>query len=204
MSTETEEVINRHVLEDAMSYQEYRDLIDSLLSEEKTTGDNHSEDYLHYTRMNVQRMNRLEKKIKMDDELKKAIDNLDSSMILLTLTEAWCGDAAQNIVLFRKMEEYSDNITLKLLLRDETLEIMDQYLTNGGRAIPKVIALDEDNLEERWTWGPRPEKLQEMYMKEKDKPDFDYKETARELQKWYAKDKTKTQQAEVTALLKSM
>jgi len=204
MSTQKKSKVSDETLENAMSYKDYRNLIDELLAENKTTGDNHSESYLHYTKMNVQRMKRLDKTIELSNELKGAVDHVDSKLYLLGLTEAWCGDAAQNLPVFHKLAEYSDNIELKLLLRDENLEIMDQYLTNGGRAIPKVVALDASNLGELWNWGPRPAAAQKMYMEAKEKQDFDYQETAKELHKWYAKDKTQTQQSELVTLFESM
>ena len=202
MNTKTEDKIKQEYIEKAFSYSEYQELIDNLLEENKTTGDNHSDSYLHYTKMNVQRMSRLDKRIKLSDELKEAVDGLDEDVTFLALTEAWCGDAAQNLPLFHKLEEYSDHIELKLLLRDENLDLMDQFLTNGGRSIPKVIALESDTLSVKWDWGPRPAKLQEKYLEAKKDPDFDYKETAKDIQLWYAKDKTETLQKELVELLK--
>lgn len=204
MCPETKNAVNEQILENAMSYPEYRNMIDDLLEGDKTTGGNHSDSYIHYTKMNVQRMKRLDKTIDLTDDLKEQIDQLDEEIILLGLTEAWCGDAAQNIPVFHKIDEYSDKVTLKLLLRDENLEIMDQYLTNGGRAIPKVVALDAETLEEYWNWGPRPKELQQKYLEAKEQPDFDYQETAEDLHKWYAKDKTETQQSELVALFKNV
>jgi len=196
--------IHQKYLDSAMTYPEYQELIDDLMADGKTTGDNHSDSYLHYTKMNVQRMSRLDKKIELSKELKDTLDNLDHDLIFLALTEAWCGDAAQNLPLLHKMEEYSNQVELKLLLRDQNLELMDQFLTNGGRSIPKVIALDADSKEVKCDWGPRPEQLQQKYLEAKENPDFDYEETAKDIQLWYAKDKTETQQKEFAEMLKHL
>ena len=41
------------------------------------------------------------------------------------------------------------NIDMSLLIRDENLELMDQYLTNGTtRAIPIFIFIDKDGNEQ--------------------------------------------------------
>ena len=47
-----------------------------------------------------------------------------------------------------------------MLLRDQNLELMDQYLTNGtSRAIPIFVFIDQ-NGNERAVWGPRAETVQ--------------------------------------------
>ena len=65
--------------------------------------------------------------------------NVKENWIWLILTEAWCGDAAQNIPTIEKIARENDRIKTLYLLRDENLELMDKYLTGGARAIPKLI-----------------------------------------------------------------
>ncbi len=201
MSTITEQAITPSVIDEAMDYQEYRQMIDELLEQDKTTGDNHSEAMIHYTKMNVQRMSRIDKQIELSDSLKKMLAEVDGPWIWLVLTEAWCGDAAQNVPAIAAMAEQSDNIELKLILRDQHLDIMDEHLTNGGRSIPKLICLDADTLEEFGSWGPRPEEAQEKAMEWKDDPDISKEEWAEKLHKWYAKDKTQQIQSEFEELI---
>jgi hypothetical protein len=201
MSTIAEQVITPDIVDEAMDYEEYRRMIDELLEQGKTTGSNHSEEMVQYTEMNVQRMNRLDKQVELSDDLVDQLNQVDQSWIWLVLTEAWCGDAAQNIPAIAKMADQSGNIDLKFILRDQHLDIMDEYLTNGGRSIPKLICLDAKTLEEVGTWGPRPAEIQEKAMKWKDAPDISKKEWAEMLHKWYAKDKTQTQQAEFEQLI---
>src|SRR5699024_633694 len=110
-----------------------------FLAECKTTGHNHADEMIGYSRMNVQRMKRLDKQVELTDELTNALQENDRELIWLGLTEAWCGDAAQNIPVIAKMARESDRLTLRLILRDEHIDIMDQYLTNGGRSIPKLV-----------------------------------------------------------------
>src|SRR5690625_5653194 len=78
---------------------------------------------------------------------------------------------------------------MKLILRDENLELMDRYLTNGGRSIPKLIVYDPNAEEVLGTWGPRPTeatKLIEDYRAEHGVIDEKVRE---QLQVWYNKDK---------------
>ena len=203
MSITTEQVITPDIIDQAMSYDEYRSMIDTLLEEGKTTGTNHSEAMIHYTKMNVQRMNRLDKRADLSDSLKGKLENLDRKLIWVVLTEAWCGDAAQNVPAIAKMAEQSENLELKLILRDENLDIMDEYLTNGGRSIPKLICLEADSLEEIGTWGPRPELAQKKAMEWKDDPDISKEEWAKKLHKWYAKNRTQEIQSEFEELLEN-
>jgi hypothetical protein len=202
MSTTTDEqVITPEVINEAMDYDEYRQMINSLLEQGKTTGTNHSDAMLHYTKMNVQRMKRIDKRAKLTDSLIEQLDELDRPLIWLVITEAWCGDAAQNVPVIAKMAAQNDNIDLKFILRDQNLEIMDNYLTNGGRSIPKLVCLDADTLDELGTWGPRPEVAQQMAMKWKEDPEVSKEDWAKNLHKWYARNRTKELQAEFEELI---
>jgi len=202
MNTTTVDLITDEVIEKAYSYEEYRKLIDDLLAEDKTTGDNHSDAMIHYTKMNVHRMNRLDKRSELSDSLKQELHEVDRPMIWLVLTEAWCGDAAQNLPIINKMAEASDQIELKLILRDENLEIMDQFLTNGkSRSIPKLVCLDKETREVLGTWGPRPEKAVELYNSLRKDSNLPYQEVAEQLHKWYTTNKNEEIQNEFQDLL---
>ena len=81
----------------------------------------------------------------------------------IVLTADWCGDAALNVPVIQRMAE-EGQIELRFLIRDENLELMDQYLTNQtARAIPIFIFIDEAG-EEIKVWGPRAEEVQQLVM----------------------------------------
>lgn len=183
------------------SYNQYRNLIDELLTNDKTTGTNHTEAYLNFTKMNVVRMKRWDKMATISSELEEhLLKALPQRWIVLT--EAWCGDAAQNIPWLVKMADVSENITIEFILRDENLDLMDNYLTNNGRSIPKLIGLDKNN-EELFTWGPRPSLMQDVYAQLK-KDGKAYEEISENIHKMYAKDKGMALQNEFIALFKSI
>lgn len=195
--------VDQSYIDSAMSYEEYRRLIDAFIIVGKSTAKNESESLLEYSKLNVVRMNRLDKSIEINPELLALIQTVHTPQTWLVLTEGWCGDAAQIIPLFHKLEQLNPNIQLRLLLRDEHLGLMDQYLTNGkSRSIPKLIALDHNN-EELFNFGPRPSVLQEMFhhMKANAVAAEVIKE---ETHRWYAHDKTITTQKEILALLKDL
>ena len=193
--------ITREILDQAYTYDQYRELIDNLMAEDKTTGENHSEAMLHYTKMNTFRMKRLDKTTELLPELKERLKQVERPMVWLVLTEAWCGDAAQIIPVLKKMADQNEKIELKLILRDQNLDIMDEFLTNGkSRSIPKLVVLDAETLDVLGNWGPRPVEVQEMYEEWRKSDGEDYREISETLQKWYADDKTVSTQKELFPL----
>jgi|AntRauTorcE11898_2_1112593.scaffolds.fasta_scaffold03396_3 hypothetical protein len=188
------EVKNREIstdtIDEAYTYDDYRQMIDRLQSDGKTTGENHSDAMLHYTKMNVHRMKRQDKRTDLNDELTERLSKVDTDWTWLVLTEAWCGDAAQSLPIINKMADTNDNISLRLILRDEHLEVMDQFLQNGkSRSIPKLICIDSDTLEVIGDWGPRPQEAQELYDSLRSDSEMPYQEVAERLHKWYADDR---------------
>ena len=184
------------------SYQEYRNVVSTLLQEGKSTGNEQSEDLTHYSELNEVRMNRLDKTMVVPEENIKRLQEIDSEMIWLVISEGWCGDAAQILPIINKMAEQSEKIDLKIVFRDENEELMNLFLTNGTKSIPKLIVLDKNSLEVLGDFGPRPTEAKQLIL--------DYKathgvvdETAKtELQKWYLHDKGLSTQGEILELVK--
>ncbi len=189
---------------EAMVYENYRELVYLLLQRNKTTGTDHSELMVHYTKMNNQRMNRVEKTTVLTPELMSVIKNVKSTYHFLVISEGWCGDAAQILPVIDKMvKDSAGHFRLKIILRDQHLEIMDQYLTNGGRAIPVLLVLDENNRLVLPKWGPRPAILQNLRA-EWIKEGLDYHKVGEKIHGWYAQDKTISTQAELASLLEKL
>lgn len=190
-------------LENTYTYQEYKDLVKELLTEGKSTGPNQSEDLTNYSMLNDRRMKRLDKTIKISDETAQEIQQLKEPQTWLVLTEGWCGDAAQNIPVLDKMAALNENINLKLVLRDENLELMDLFLTNGGQSIPKLIALDKDN-NVIDSWGPRPTVATKMVADYKAKHGALDPQFKQDLQVWYNKDKGKSTQDDFVKIIQEV
>lgn len=200
METQTQ-VITTEVIANARSYEAYRAFIQERLSNNQSTGTNHSESMVGYTTLNDKRMKRLDKTTKLTSETLAALANIERPQIWLVITEGWCGDAAQSVPVMEKMAAQSQNVELKLILRDENLDIMDAFLTNGGRSIPKLIVLDAETLEVLGDWGPRPAAAQELFWEAKNSPDFNYPQVQKDLQIWYTKDKSLSTQSELVELI---
>ncbi|MET0751732.1 MAG: thioredoxin family protein, partial [Pyrinomonadaceae bacterium] len=187
-------------VEKSMTYAEYIKLIDDLLLEGKTTGENQSEAMFNYGKLNRQRMHRLEKTVVLSDSIKEKARDTERKMIWLIITEGWCGDAAQNIPTIEKIAAESANIETRYVLRDENLELMDEYLTFEARSIPKLIALDAETFEELGTWGPRPQ-VAMNYFFELRKSGMEKPQMMENIQRWYLQDKEKSLQKEFEELL---
>jgi hypothetical protein len=200
-STGTGQKIESGYLQKAISYDAYKSLIDDLVNAGKATGPDQSEAMVHYTQLNQQRMHRVEKTIQVLPEVAAQLSSVNRSQLWLVLTESWCGDASQSLPVIHALAELNPLISLRLLLRDENLELMDRYLTNGvSRSIPKLIAVDAVTSEVLFTWGPRPAALQESFegMRSEGLPFQVIKE---ELQRWYNQGKTVMIQQEVAVLV---
>ena len=180
--------------------QDYLTLIEKLISENKTTGTNHSEFYVNYTKLNLQRMQRWLKTAVLSTETTEVISSIKTKQHWVILTEGWCGDAAHSLPIIYKMSALNPLIQFEWKLRDENEDLMNQYLTNGGKSIPKLIVYN-DKGEELFNWGPRPAELQEIYLQlKKEEKSFD--DINLVLQKFYNDDKGKSVQKEICALLR--
>jgi hypothetical protein len=96
----------------------------------------------------------------------------------LILAADWCGDVVRNIpVVFRALED--SGIPVEVLIMEENLETMDQFLTLGGRSIPVVIFTDSSGFV-LGQWGPRPKHVQAVMIEFKgqnpDREATDYQE----------------------------
>jgi hypothetical protein len=187
-------------IEKSISFEEYLKLIDELLLQGKTTGAVQSEAMFLYGKLNRQRMKRLLQTIQINETLKQKARNAGQKLIWLILTEGWCGDAAQNIPIIEKIAAESPNIETRYLLRDENLELMDRFLTDGARSIPKLICLEAETLREIGTWGARPQNAQN-YFKALKQQGMEKLLLMENMQRWYLADKNQSLQAEFEILL---
>ncbi|HUH46107.1 MAG TPA: thioredoxin family protein, partial [Arenibacter sp.] len=161
--------IIKESLEKSMDYGAYRELMGKLAAEGKSTGAVQNREMGDYTLLNEQRMKRLDKTIGIDAVAASRIKEFDKKTTWLVLTESWCGDAAQTLPVINKMAQLNDKITLRLVLRDENIELMEQFLSNGTMAIPKLIAIDDTNGELIGEWGSRPTLATRMVQDQKDR-----------------------------------
>jgi Thioredoxin len=176
-------------LKNSFTYTDYRQHVTALLEQGLSTGATQSEALTHYTTLNEARMNRLDKTIHIPDDILAKLKGLDNAYTFLVITEGWCGDAAQIVPVINKMAGASDKIDLQLVLRDDNPELMDTYLTNGARSIPKLIVLDAETQQPVASWGPRPTGGTNLIKEAKERDGVVTDEAKTDLQKWYLHDK---------------
>jgi thioredoxin-like negative regulator of GroEL len=197
-------VLPAESLAGAYTYQAYRQLVDELLAQGKTTGPEQSEELTAYTDLNVKRMERLDKTVQVQPALAAAAAGLQGHYLWLIITEGWCGDAAQLVPIMEAVAQASaGHLTTRYVLRDEHPELMQNYLTGGGKAIPKLLVVNPDTLVEITHWGPRPAPAQTLLHKLKAEG-ATHEEYAREIHTWYAHDRTQTTQTELLALVQGL
>ncbi len=183
-----------------MTYGEYTGLVESLLKEQKSTGPEQSASRVEFSKLNLHRMRRIEKTFVVDESLRARLRKNDRPMIWLILTEGWCGDAAQSVPAIERIAAESDVIETRYVLRDENPELMDAFLTNGARSIPKLIALDPADLAVLGTWGPRP-RAGQVYFDELKRSGLDKSAINEKMQRWYNEDRHRSIQSDLEELL---
>ena len=188
----------------SFSYSEYRKTIIDLLTIGKSTGNEQSDDLVQFSILNETRMHRLDKTIVISDDVINKLNSLKNNYIWLVLSEGWCGDAAQIMPILNKMALAAQSIELKIVFRDENPDLMNLFLTNGAKAIPKLIVLDKKTLNIEANWGPRPKGALELIANYKEKFGEIDANAKTELQLWYLHDKGFSTQNEVSELMISI
>lgn len=184
------------------SYIEYRKIVTDLLRENKSTGGEQSEALTHYSGLNETRMNRLDKTINILPEVVSRLQALQEEYIWMVISEGWCGDAAQLLPVFDKMADQSNgNIELRIVFRDENEELMNHFLTNKTKSIPKLIVLHKATGGALGHWGPRPNGAVELIANYKKEHGVIDETLKADLQLWYLHDKGFSAQSEVLDMM---
>lgn len=186
-----------------LTYEAYTAEMKAYAKEGKTSGPEQTDSLIHYTRLNASRMRRIGKTTPLLPDILEQLANLEKSYTWKVFTESWCGDAAQVLPVLGLIAEASDQIDLDILYRDEHPDLFAQYLTNGAKSIPKLVAIDGDSGKELGRWGPRPEILQARVMAHKAAPDQPQTEFMEEIQQWYNNNKGGQIQTEILRALRS-
>lgn len=188
----------------ALSYSAYEELFSHQATNGKTSGSNSSESLIGYTKLNFHRSKRIFKTTALSNELTETVQSIDTPQHWTLITETWCGDAANSVPVIGRIAALNPLIQLKLVFRDENLALMDQFLTNNGRSIPKLIVTDE-SFNVLFHWGPRPAAAQILYDQWKNSnPKPEYHDFQITLQQWYQQDAGQAIQQELLESLKQI
>jgi hypothetical protein len=180
-------IISKKIVQESFTWEDYISLCESLVAENKSTGPIQTVEHAHFSTLNLTRMKRVFKTFQVNNETAIQFSETPRQLWLL-ITESWCGDAAQSVPVLARLAALSPTIEFRIIIRDEHLDIMDLFLTNGGRAIPKLIGLNPDTFEVNWHWGPRPQGATDVVTRCKNQG-LEKEQIALALQEWYNQDK---------------
>jgi hypothetical protein len=133
-------------------------------------------------------------------EYSARVEALGGNWHLLVLSEDWCGDAVNIVPIAAKLAESVSNMDLRIIARDENLDIMDAHLTGTSRSIPIIILLNKKFEECGW-WGPRPRSLQKWVMETGMSLPKDQR--YKEIRTFYARDRGLTTMEEIVSMLEA-
>jgi hypothetical protein len=172
------------------SYEEYRNNIAQLIKGQPSGLPPQPEDKASFLPLNLQRMRRVEKTMTLQPDLKGLLLDIKKPLLWLVFAEPWCGDGAQSLPSLNLMAETNMLIELKIILRDRNHDLMDKYLTDGKRSIPKLICLNSETDEELFTWGARPSSLEKQIIRFKEEHSgYTHGAFLSFIHYWYALDK---------------
>ncbi len=188
-------------IKNSMSYRVYRALIDELAQRNSATGHNPSGVQIEFTMLNSRRMKRWDKTLKVSATARKKISQFDTKITWLVIAESWCGDAAHILPVLNKIAELNNNITLRIVLRDDNPLLMNSFLTYGNKAIPKLIMIEESTKDVLTTYGPRPSEAAEYVNRFKVMNGTLTESFKEDLQHWYNDNKGKNIFDDITEIL---
>jgi len=193
--------LNTSIINSVLTFNEFvEEFTKQINVSDINTLNDYDKNYYNYRKLNFQRSSRLEKTFFPTDETKQIFSKINQIQKWIVITESWCGDSAQNLPVIAKLAQLSDKIRFKIVPRDSNLGFMDLYLTNGGRAIPKLIVFDEDD-NELFQWGPRPAEAQNLFTGLKN-DGIEKSEIYKELHLWYGRNRGKEVEREIFQLIK--
>lgn len=179
-----------------VSFKEYLEISKKQIESPKTQFD---EEKKPYYILGIQRMERMLKTFHPTEEDFQKLESKNFNGKILVITEGWCGDASQCTPVVHQFFKGKNKV--RFFFRDSDTSLINQFLTDGNQAIPKVLILNE-NFEVINTWGPRPKHGLELLAKFKNDPENYPRETFyNDLQVYYAKNKGKDTLAEILDLL---
>ncbi|MCO6494673.1 MAG: thioredoxin family protein [Bacteroidetes bacterium] len=185
-----------------MNFQSYLNQFTQILENPNPPAPYDDPAYAEYVKLNWSRLSRWTKGGEIIPELKEVVSKINKPMNWVIITEPWCGDAAHIVPFIHLIASLNPLIHAEYELRDSEPFTINQYLTNGGKAIPIVVVRDE-NGKDIFRWGPRPKLAQDFFLELKNKG-VEMDEVKTQLQLWYNKDKGQALQNEFVHLLSNI
>ncbi len=187
------------MIHDCLRDRNLQEYADYLARMQAIASEAEADERAEYVKLNWQRSQRIQRTYEVPANLHERLQALAEPQWWVVLTEPWCGDSAQCLPYIAKFAEVNPQIHLKILLRDQNLDLMDRYLTSGKRGIPKLIAYDERG-RELFTWGPRPKEAAALFDRNR-KAGLSKAAIMEKLHLWYARDRGQAMEREFAQIL---
>lgn len=201
MELDSRELIER-VRTVGLTYADYAAQMAAQASADPAGLPSEDAERIGYTKLNLHRSERIGRNWKPGPETTKVLDGIREPQLWMVLTEPWCGDSAQSLPVIAALAERDPDIELRIVLRDANLEIMDLFLTDGKRSIPRLVIFAAGG-EVIGGWGPRPRAAQAAFDEAKaagkEKPGI-----LEALHLWYGRDRQRALEEELAGLLRSI
>ncbi len=153
-----------------------------------------------FSGINLQRTARILRTYAPSSELREIVAAVSEPQHWMVLTEPWCGDSAQNVPYLATIASLNPRILLRLFRRDLHPDVMERYLTNGTRSIPKLVAYNAEG-GELFRWGPRPQEAQQVFQQGSE-AGLTKEQRLEQLHFWYGRNKGKNLEAELLRLIR--
>jgi len=100
--------------------------------------------YLDQMSMNKERMvSTIDSTVIRDADI-QILERYAGTRKILVITEDWCGTSLGSVPFVVKLAEAMPHIEMRIFLRDENPDLMDQFLKGGVyRSIPVIAFFDE-------------------------------------------------------------
>ena len=173
--------------EKSISFEQYLKDSEQQISILESKSDEESQTYLNYYQLGLTRMKRVVKTYQPQEDLIEKYSQKNFDGKILVISEGWCGDAAMILPVVDGF--FKEKNEVRIIYRDQNLELMEKYLTNGAMSIPIILILNNTN-EVTAHWGPRPKEGMQMLKKYKENQDtYSADDFHNDLQVYYTKNK---------------
>ena len=126
------------------------------------------EQYRAQMTRNRERFEASERQLTIDPADLAAFRGLSRPLDVLVLAEDWCGDVIANLPVLGRVAAESGKLSLKVFLRDQNLDLIDQYLNQGKhRSIPVFVFFDAE-MKEVGRFIERPASVTELRAKRRE------------------------------------
>ena len=154
-------------IQEGYNFEDYLEQIEDELEKQIELDD--PKELVPYYAINLKQSRDIRKNFRYNPGMEKKAKSYNAELKFLVISEGWCEDASQIVPVVDRLAE-TIGVECKIVFRDENLELMEEYHTNGSFSVPIVIGVTPEG-EEAFRFGPRPAKAMVFTNRFKKDPD---------------------------------